>query len=175
MGLTVVTTNSWPHCKAQNFHLYLKYLKDIFVLLQKKNLNWSLTISLIQLREICISIWPFLTSLSCTGWWFHSLVFKMHQNEESTFSISFPNQRNLSKKASSALNIKNKEWRCPILVSFVSVKNILRKIEDFLCVLGMVSFWPPFHKIFVFFLNKILHFLQFDAVSYKKRNSFSLF
>ena len=58
----------------------------------------------------------------------------MHQKEEYVFPVAVVNQRNLSKNASFAANTKNNKWRCPIVISLVSVNSIFLKMEDFRCV-----------------------------------------
>ena len=58
----------------------------------------------------------------------------MDQKEEFALLVPVANQRYLSKKTSSAANTKNSEWRCPIIISLVSVENIFLKTEDSLCV-----------------------------------------
>ena len=57
---------------------------------------------------------------------------------------------------------------------FVSVKSISLKLEDFFCVLKMVSLWTIFHGIAVF-LRKMFHFLNIEVVLYKKGNLLSSF
>ena len=57
---------------------------------------------------------------------------------------------------------------------FVSVKSISLKLEDFFCVLKMVSLWTLLHGIVVF-LRKMFHFLNIEGVLYKKGNLLSLF
>ena len=89
----------------------------------------------------------------------------MHRKGEFTFPVLVCNQRNLSKKASSAANTKRNE--CSLLVSVPPVKIIFLKI-DFACILKMESLSTPFHKAFAFFLNKMLQFLETEAALYIK-------
>ena len=69
---------------------------------------------------------------------------------------------------------KNMEWRCPILLILVSVESIYLKIEDFFCVLKMVSFWTLSRETIVFFWSKcfISEKLKEFCV---KRTSYSFF
>ena len=57
------------------------------------------------------------------------------------------------------------ELRCPI--GFI----VFFKIEDFFCILKMVSLSSSTYKISVFFLNKILQLLKTEVVLPKKGNN----
>lgn len=93
--------------------------------------NWSLTKSPIQIRKFRINVWLTLGSMSCIVCCFWSLIFS-----------SF-----ISGKCKTRMNVE----RSLILVSLVSVKSTLLKIEDLLCILEIVSLWSPLHKTIVLF------------------------
>ena len=81
-----------------------------------------------------------LTNLVLGGdFWFHifmMVAFSMHphKKEESAFPVLLYNQRNLTKKVSSASTNKNRWVKRPVLVLMVSIETIFLKL-DFLCVL----------------------------------------
>ena len=80
------------------------------------------------------------------AWYLGLVVFIMHQKEEFTFSVSFCNQRNLSRKASSAANTKSTGWRYVGFCKKHSVKD--RRLS--LCFRKMVLLSTPLHTIIVF-------------------------
>ena len=115
---TVLTRTLRFHGKAHARHFHIE---------NKNDLHWSLTISPIQILQLQINARHILASLRCIGCWFASLIFKfvvltMHLEEVLflVFLVLLCNQRNLSKKVSSAANTKKREWRCPLLVLLVS-------------------------------------------------------
>ena len=92
--------------------LPLQSLKDIFVLLQKKNNSYcSLAILSIQIREFYVNNWLALASLPFIGWWFHSLVFRlvifiMYQKEEFAFCFIAQSKKFIKERF---INIKQKK------------------------------------------------------------------
>ena len=93
------------------------------------------------------------------GCWFHSLIFtllviRMYQKEKFPFSVSLRNQRNLSKEAWAAANIKG--VKMSLLALPISVKSIFLKIEDILFVLKMVSLLTSLIKIVFFWKNALI-------------------
>ena len=86
-----------------------------------------------------------------------------------TTSLIYYGQLHLQKQ-------ENKEWRCPIiLTSFISVKSISLKTEDFLCVLKTFSLWTLPHELIAFSEKKMFHLLNTKVVLCKRRESFSSF
>ena len=104
------------------------------------------------------------TRLLCIGCWFHSLIFKLvvfSTNQTSNLHSQFHKATNEGekKKVSSTANTINKKWRCTSLASLISWKTISSMIENFLCVLKMVSLCTFLHEIIVFFWSGATTFL----------------
>ena len=97
----------------------------------KSNPNWFLIILPKQIRMFQISAWVSLASVPGIGCLFYNLIFRfivfsMYQKGICT-PCAVANQKNLSKRASSAVNTKNNEWRCFITISLVSKFLVLKK------------------------------------------------
>ena len=91
----------------------------------------------------------------------------MHQKEEYALPVTVAIQRNLSKKASSAANTKNNEWRCPIINLLASTKIISLKTEDSLCVFknGLTfSFFVVFFEQDALILNDWVSFVTKNKI-----------
>ena len=113
-----------------------------------------------------------------TAWGFRLVIFTSTKERNLHPQFNWTINKSYQKKINQQ-HIKNKKCKCPgfddeLWISLISEKNIFLKIEDFLCVLKMVTLWTPVHKMIVF-LSKMFQFMEIEGVLCKKGKPFSLF
>ena len=133
---------------AQNPHRKLIYWTILFLTTwwgissrfrKKSNPNSSLVTLLIQIEKFQLNAWVSLANLPGIGCCFHNLIFRLavfsiHQKQVYVLPFKVFNQINLSNNPSFASNTKNYEWSCPRRSLLVSLKSILLKTKNTLCV-----------------------------------------
>ena len=143
-------------------------MKDIFTFSKIK--KFELTFNHINNKNrkvlnqcLSFSCWPVRI-----GSWFESLMFRlkvlsMLQNKEFAFPFIMQSKKFIKKK--SAANTKNKEWRCLISVSLVSVKKCLLKERKLSLCFKNVLYLKNIHFLLLLKSDKNHFFAMYQCYS----------